>query len=75
MADGTVVPGQVWTFTVCNYFTPETDGPASEPFPLGMPNSRASRVMMDYGYPIMSTPRAPESDMYDIGHAHDTLPQ
>jgi len=68
MADGTVVPGQVWKFTVYNYFTAETDGRASEPFPLGMPNSRASRVMMDYGYPLMSTPRAAESDMYDIAH-------
>ncbi|MCX6343830.1 MAG: hypothetical protein NT018_02000 [Armatimonadetes bacterium] len=68
MADDTVVPGQVWKFTVYNYFTAETDGRASEPFPLGTPNSRASRVMMDYGYPLMSTPRAPESDMYDIAH-------
>lgn len=68
LEDGTIAPGDVWKFTVCPYFTPETDIQCSEPFPLGAPHYRASKTMMDYGYPLFSTQRESEQDRYDIAH-------
>ena len=69
LADGSVVPGPVWSFKTFDYFTPEFDGPASEPYPEGITPSRAARVMEGMGHPTISTPRADEASLRDIAHA------
>ena len=71
MADDTVVPGPVWSFKTYDYFTPEFDGPCSEPYTAEITPSRASKIVNGFGYPTISTPRSPESDLLDIRHATD----
>ena len=67
--DGAVVPGPVWSFTTHDYFTPEWDGPAAEPYLMGVAPSRCARLMDSMGYPTISTPRADEETLRDIQHA------
>ena len=69
LSDGQVVPGPIWSFNTIDYFTPEFDGPVSEPYPEGITPSRASKVIKSLGYPTISTPRADEASLRDIAHA------
>ncbi len=54
-------PGEVWQFTVQQYFTPEYDGIVSEPFPLTVKQNGYYGKFMDLaGQPLFSTADCPE---------------
>lgn len=69
LADGQVVPGPVWKFTVHDYFVPERDGLVSEPYPSAITPSRASKLLGPPVHPTISTPRADEAGVWDVAHA------
>jgi len=69
LSDGRIVPGPLWSFTAAPYFTPEFDGPVSEPYPAGITPSRAAKHLEGMGHPTISTPRADEETLRHIGHA------
>ena len=65
--DGTVTPGDVWSFTVKNYFTAEADVPVTEPyFDEIEPGRPGARVMEGMGHPSISTPGADEDDLWAV---------
>ena len=67
--DGTVTPGDVWSFTTKHYFTAEADGPVSEPyFDEIEPGRPGARVMEGMGHPSISTPGADEDDLWAVTH-------
>ena len=69
-ADGAVIPGPVWSFTVRDDFVPEFDGPVSEPyFDELRPGRQGARVIGSLGYPTITTPGADETGLRDIAHA------
>ena len=56
--DGTVTPGQVWSFPVRNYYTPEPDEIIAEPLPDELTNIATGAKMMEesMGHPALTAP-------------------
>jgi len=57
--DGAVTPGDIWSFTVRDYVTPEFDGPAPEPYPDNLtPGRPGAKILTGWGHPTITTPGA-----------------
>ncbi|NQT86452.1 hypothetical protein HQ560_06780, partial [bacterium] len=56
--------GDVWSFTVEDYFTLEPDGPTVEPFPRDIPqDGYYGKYLAGDGYPTLSTADCPDKAM------------
>ncbi len=69
LEDGTVIPGRVWSFQTKQYFTPEFDGPVTEPYPDEFNPGRPAVHMEGMGHPTITNPGADEASIRDIAHA------